>query len=108
MNEWPSRSNNIVKAVGNEEYTRMLSTGRPRHAEGRGFSAWRPDLTSERYPGTGYDFSGLSGFSQAAPSTPAPTLTSDPVGYLMNLFSPTGLGLIAIGTVVYFLLLRRE
>ena len=111
----PSRSNNIVMPVGHEDYTRMLSTGLPRHvteAEYEVIGRYRPDLSTEQYPNTGYDFSGsVDGFGQTPSATPisAPVspVGTDPISYIMGVLGPSGVGLIAIGAIVYFLFFRK-
>ena len=112
MNEWPSRSNNITKPVGNEGYVRMLSTGLPRHTtEHEAFSRLQLNLESERYPGTGYDLSGLDdggagGFGQAPAGAAAPT--SDPLSYIMGVLGSAGVGLVVIGVAIYVLFFREK
>jgi hypothetical protein len=98
--------------VGHADYTAMLSRGLPRHtSEHEAFQRLQLNLESERYPGTGYDLSGLDdggagGFGQAPAGAAAPT--SDPLSYIMGVLGPAGVGLIAIGAIIYFVFLRKE
>jgi len=107
-----SRSNNVVMPVGNPDYVQKLAVGLPRHtSEHEAFERWRPNLKSEQYEGTGYDLSGLDdggagGFGQAPAGAAAPT--SDPLSYIMGVLGPAGVGLIAIGAIIYFVFLRKE
>lgn len=128
-----SRSNQDVRPVGNPSYTRLLWTGHARHAqEGEAFPLFRPDLDMEESlggdKGQGYAtygkgslgdislgrFAGLDQAPSPAPTAApmvaasSPSFASDPVSYLLNLFtsSPLLIGAAAVG--IYFLLREKK
>ena len=101
----PSRSNNVVMPVGNPQAVAALRTGLPRHTtEYEMVQRYRPDFSTERYPTTAYNFSGLEDVGDGpVPSASVPTPASDPISYIMGVLGPSGVGLVAIGVVLFFL-----